>query len=579
MPCTPPRLAGANTALSAFAIACIVYFAAGPLRAQASVNDRVLVVYNAAVRESKQVAAYYIAKRSIPASHLCKIDVSSAEQVNKDEFDASVKRPIQKCLNRLGKDTILYIVFSYQTPFRVDLGSQTNALDQFVADVWDEYLPERTAAQSDVQPYFGVAQSEGDYYQPFVSLADYRRQPNARTIYSVWRLDAPNAALAEGLVDKAMEAEDKGLTGIGCFDRNRGDLTLVPDFSYGAAGWDIHRAAGFARQAGFTVIEDGHGEEFGTAPAPLRCDHAALYAGWYALNHYNDAFTWNPGAIGIHLDSASALSPRYGTNWSANALARGITVTAGATAEPYLENLPHPDQAFLYLFQGANVGDAFLRSERLLKWNIINIGDPLYRPFLKSPDLGAQIRAPIIFALASQLMLGDANTGAAVGINTIASHDLNFAITTDHPDLVTLPGSVTLPAGRDAFKFPITTHHVSSDPVPVRLRVKADGYEASNTLVLFSLFASLAVSPESVKGESPATLTLLLRRPAFVNTEITLKSGSPAIIELPPEVTIPAGQEKVVLQIAARRVTAETSVEISASYEGLVRSATLKVRP
>ena len=560
-------------------LASLVLFTAPGLRAQTSLNDRVLVVYNAAVHESKQVADYYMAKRSIPASHLCKIDVTSTEQVNKDEFDTSVKRPIQKCLNRLGKDTILYTVFSYQTPWHVDLGPQTNALDQFVADIWDEYLPERSASQSDVQPYYGAAQSEGDYYQRYVSLAEYRRQPNAKTIYSVWRLDAPSATLAEGLVDKALETENKGLSGIGCFDRNRGDLALVPDFSYGAADWDIHRAADFARQEGFTVIEDGRGEEFGTAPAPLRCDHAALYAGWYALNHYNDAFTWNPGAIGIHLDSASALCPRYGTNWSANALAHGITVTAGATTEPYLENLPHPDQAFLYLFEGANVGDAFLRSERLLKWNIINIGDPLYRPFLHSPALSARLRAPIIFALASQLMLGDANSGAAVAIDKVASQSLDFTITADHPELVTFPSHITLPAGHDAFKFPISTHHVSSDPMPVRFHVKTNGYEASNTLVLFSLFQSVAVSPATVKQGSPATLTLLLRRPAFTNTEIALKSGNPAILELPAELTIPAGQQKAVLQIPTRPVTGATSVEISANYEGLVRSATLKLSP
>jgi hypothetical protein len=50
-------------------------------------------------------------------------------------------------------------------------------------------------------------------------------------------------------------------------------------------------------------------------------------------------------------------------------------------AEPYLEGLAHPDQAFLYLFLGANAGDAVLRSTRWLKWMILNIGDPLYRPF------------------------------------------------------------------------------------------------------------------------------------------------------------------------------------------------------
>ena len=564
--------------LPALTIASLVFFPAAHLRAQTSLNDRVLVVYNADVPESKQVAQYYLTKRSIPEGHLCKIDTSSPDEIKQDEFDAHVKQPIRKCLDRLGKDTVLYIVLSYQTPFLVDIGSQRNALDQFVADIWDEYLPERTANQGDIQPYFGGAQSEGGLYQPFVSLADYRRQPKARTIYSVWRLDAPSTQLAKGLIDKALYAETKGLTGIGCFDRNRGDLSAIADYSYGAGEWDIHRAADFTHQAGFTVIEDDHNEEFGTPPAPLRCDNAALYAGWYALGHYNDAFSWSPGAIGIHLDSASAAHPRGGPNWAASALARGITVTAGAVIEPYLDNLPHPDQAFFYLFHGANVGDALLRSERLLKWNIINIGDPLYRPF-NSPTMSARVNPPIIFALAPQTTLADTSSSAVIAVSRPAPQDTVFVITTDNRDLVTMPQSVTIPAGRDGVKFAIETHHVGGDGVTVRLRAKANGYEASNTLIVFSLLAALNVNSEKVKGGSEVSGTVFLRRPALSNTTITLKSSNPAILKLPAELTISQGNERASLQITTLPVNAETSVEISAAYEGLVRSASLKVVP
>lgn len=550
-----------------------------PLRAQTPLNSRVLVIYNAEVRESKQVAEYYLAKRSIPESHLCKIDTSSAEGIKQDEYESDVKRPIRKCLERLGKDTILYIVFAYQTPFLVDVGSQTNALDQFVADIWDEYLPERTAKQTEVQPYFGLAQSEGGAYEAYVSLADYRKQPNAHTIYSVWRLDAPNVELAKGLVDKALYSESKGLDGIGCFDRNRGDLTGVADYSYGAGDWDIHRAAEFTRQAGFTVVEDDHEQEFGTAPAPLRCDHAALYAGWYDLDHYNDAFTWNPGAIGIHLDSASARNPRTGHNWSANAIAHGITVTAGATTEPYLDNLPHPDQAFFYLFHGANVGDALLRSERLLKWNIINIGDPLYCPFPNSPTMAARVRPLVMFALLPQMALGDSSSSAVVAVSSAARGELNFALTADDRDLVTVPPNVAIAAGGDAVKFSVNTHQVKSDPAVVRLRAHAGGYEVSNTFIVLSLFASLSLSSQNVKGGSTATATLVLRRPALSTTAIALKTSNAGVLTMPAQVTIPAGHDRETFQISTRPVTVETAVEISATYEGLVRSATLKVVP
>ncbi len=380
-------------------------------------------------------------------------------------------------------------------------------------------------------------------------------------------------------MDKALYSETKGLDGIGCFDRNRGDLAGVADFSYGAGDWDIDRAAEFTRQAGFTVVEDDHEQEFGTAPAPLRCDHAALYAGWYDLDHYNDAFSWNPGAIGIHLDSASARSPRGGHNWSANAIAHGITVTAGATTEPYLDNLPHPDQAFFYLFHGANVGDALLRSERLLKWNILNIGDPLYCPFPNSPTMAARVRPPVVLALLPQMALGDSTSTAVIAVSTPARGELNFAVAADNHDLLSVPPTVAIATGRDAVKFAISTHRVESEPALVRVRARANGYEVSNTLMVFSLFASFDVSSPNVKGGSAATATLRLRRPALSNTAIALKTANTGILTTPAEVTIPAGQDKTTFQIATRPVATETSVEITATYEGLVRSVTLKVVP
>jgi len=56
-------------------------------------------------------------------------------------------------------------------------------------------------------------------------------------------------------------------------------------------------------------------------------------------------------------------------------------VTSGAVGEPYLEGLPRPAGVYRNLLEGANVGDAFLRNTRWIKWMIVNIGDPLYRPF------------------------------------------------------------------------------------------------------------------------------------------------------------------------------------------------------
>ena len=469
----------------------ILFIFLGALRplivgAQTPPNERVLVVYNSGVSESRGVAKYYLAQRKIPETNICKISVSADDAIKQDEFERRVKAPIRKCLELAGKRNILYIVFSYKTPYLLTIGDRNYALDQFVSDIWDEYSPTRPGNETGPHGYFGEAQSQGNAYAPFVPLATYRDQPKSSTIYSVWRLDAANQDLAKGLVDKAVFAETHGLSGKACFDRMSGSMDLMADYDYASAEWDIHQAAVFAKEAGFAVTEDDQKAEFGTQPAPLRCEDAVLYAGWYSLNHYNDAFGWNPGAIGIHIDSASAANPRGGTNWSANAILKGITVTSGAVAEPYVSALPHPDQLFLYLFQGANVGDALLRSTPFLKWMIVNIGDPLYRPFPRgiAPFNVPARRQTMLVLKPASLLGGNPSEGHIALQRDAPDGGISVSLESDHPDLVTVPKTVTIPQNQFSAVFQITTRAVNA-VTAVRISMSAGGLARSNTLVLY----------------------------------------------------------------------------------------------
>lgn len=260
------------------------------------------------------------------------------------------------------------------------------ALDQFVADIWDQTQLWNSNTETQAgNSYYARSRSKANQYQPFVSLADFRDQNFSSLTYSVWRLDAPSAAIAKGLVDKAIEAETSpaGLAGKAYFDKTTGNTLQEPDDVGGVqrGNWDIYRAAEFARDAGFYVTEDNNEQTFGTAPAPT-APGAALYVGTHNLGHYNDAFTWNTGAIGFDFNSDAAANFRQGARWCGGALARGITVTGGAIEEPYATLIPKYDGVLKNLFEGANVGDALARNTPALKWKLINIGDPLYRPAL-----------------------------------------------------------------------------------------------------------------------------------------------------------------------------------------------------
>lgn len=352
--------------------------------------SQVLVVYNTMYPESKAVADYYIAQRRIPSANKCAID-AEAPGPNGYIFGGlagyreRIKAPIQKCLTRIGKDNIVYIVFSYMTPFKVFDDAfagqrQIRAIDSLVADVWNT----NETAQSP-NPYFRRDPATVSSRAPFQTLQEFRQAHPEKAIYSVWRLDAASAAIAKGLVDKATAAVAKGISGRGCFDRRYPDPRA--DAVYGVGDWDIQRSADLVVAAGFPVTLDVNDAEFGAGPAPLRCEDAAFYGGWYSYGHYNDAFSWAPGAMGWHLDSASLTDPHDTKNWSGGALASGITVTTGVVEEPYLENIPHLDSFFKAVLEGATVGDAMFRSTASLNWMNINVGDPLYAPFAAAPRL------------------------------------------------------------------------------------------------------------------------------------------------------------------------------------------------
>ncbi len=564
--------------LLAFSASALVLH--GQSTASVPLNERVMVVYNAAGDDSHKVAKYYMEKRNIPKANICKIDTDLEDG---SRFEAEVKRPLRACLEKLGKQRILYIVMAYQTPYRVNLGDAQapngQSVDQLVADIWDEYLePRALGGEKADQPYFGKAESQGNVYEPFVSFAKYRDQPLAKTIYSVWRIDGETSEVAEGLVDKALYAESNGLKGKAYFD-TRGKIEGYVDSGYGAGEWDIYRASQMAKKAGFDTTLDDLPTEFGTAPSQLRCENAALYAGWYSLQHYNDVFSWVPGAIGFHSDSASATNMRKPDNWVAGALQRGITVTSGSVTEPYLEGLVHPDQIFLYLFQGANVGDAVLRGTRWLKWMILNLGDPLYRPFPNgAAPYGPTSFPDSWFGISPNNLVGGGTVRAQFALTQKRDKTVPVTFKATYPDMVTLPSGASIPPNATGAQFQIAVK-APDQPVNIAITVTAGSETVSNTLNVFPILAQLSLSQPSMKSDATATATVTIAVPAKEpGLTVKLSSNQPEAV-VPGEVTIPAGASKATFSINGKPVIAEVTATITAKIDDASKTVQLKITP
>jgi len=185
--------------------------------------------------------------------------------------------------------------------------------------------------------------------------------------------------MVEDLIDKAMAAEKTGLKGIAYID-SRGIVSKSG--LYGYFDQSLRDLAMFTRlRTELPVREERTKELF----APGSCPRTAIYCGWYSLRKYIDAFEFVDGAIGYHISSFEAVGLRdpKSSQWCPAMLRDGITATLGAVAEPYLHSFVEPKVFFLELYKGKCLVEAYYRAKPFNSWQLVLIGDPLYRPFKK----------------------------------------------------------------------------------------------------------------------------------------------------------------------------------------------------
>lgn len=101
------------------------------------------------------------------------------------------------------------------------------------------------------------------------------------------------------------------------------------------------------------------------------------------MKKYVDAFDFVDGAVGYHIASfeAADLRNRASSQWCPAMLVDGITATLGAVDEPYLSAFPKPKDFFKELLKGKCLAEAYYRTKPHNSWQLILIGDPLYKPF------------------------------------------------------------------------------------------------------------------------------------------------------------------------------------------------------
>jgi uncharacterized protein (TIGR03790 family) len=403
-----PNASNSREMMKVFARLVFLLFALAPCLARAG-GDEVVVIYNKNVPSSKAVAEYYAKMRDVPSKQVWGFPLPDSELISRDEFKSELQLPLAEKLEsaglwKFGETTIQgadgvpvhfiqcvvaskirYAVLCYGVPLRIEVDPNIRE-------------PERSAVP-DLFHGNGASVDSELAWLPLIENGERLSGPMPNRLYGctnaalldptngillVTRLDGPGPDIAMGLVKKSVEAEKDGLWGRSYFDSRsitNGGYLLGDEWILGSAR--------LCRVEGFSPIVD-------TNPATFQADfpmsQIAIYAGWYSEN-VDGPFAlptveFMPGAFAYHLHSFSAATLRSATeHWCGPLLAKGATCTMGCVDEPSIQFTPNV-QAFLarWMVDGFTYGQAAWAAQPALSWQTTVIGDPLYRPFAKSPE-------------------------------------------------------------------------------------------------------------------------------------------------------------------------------------------------
>ena len=386
---------------------------------------QIIVVVNADMPASTAIGRYYCQKRAVPYENILYLHLGKnlASNITRTDYDKRMAEPIRReLLRKRIPGTIRSLLTVYGVPIKVggrgplrdyqdrlkdlekSLKQQQHGIQQLEQKT---ARPENSAAgelerrkkrlaelQLQIDRIKGNETHASVDSELSMALAGtyelYRWQPNKLrnglleldfATLMVSRLDGPGEQIVRGLIDKAIAAENNGLSGIAYidsrgFDPKRADL-------FGLFDRSLRELALLTQlQTGLRVEIEQTEKLF----APGSCPQAALYCGWYSLKKYVDAFDFVDGAVGYHIASLEAIGLRdpNSSTWCAAMIRDGITATLGAVAEPYLHAFPEPRAFFERLYKGDCLVEAYYRTKPFNSWQMVLIGDPLYRPFAKT---------------------------------------------------------------------------------------------------------------------------------------------------------------------------------------------------
>ena len=493
----------------------------GPSALGALAPSEVMVLVNRDSKISLEIAQMYQKLRGIPAGNILRFSLGTSREISLEQYRLLLAAPLKKYLE--ANPEIRCILTTSGVPYTLAVpGEEGAALDNELATVLRD--PAKVRRRQPNPLFILGANSYG--------ITDPRK---LKMVY-VARLDGPDLKLVTRMVEDALATEKTGLQGP-VFGDARG---IDGATGYGGADASLRGAIDRLSGAGFETKLDLT-EETWTQPSGSvgnQAAGAAFYVGWYKLRDFQNIFGQQGlarGAIAWHIASGEAVNiwDASEKGWCVNLLRRGAAVTLGPVREPYVDAFPRGEIFVEALLKGATLAESYWLALPNVSWNMVILGDPLYRPFAFKPKpsllAGAYISANTnhileakeTSALLIQLECVGPTGSATAALSATAEAGMGLA---------TASGNVTVPPLRAGQSTLIRVPRVTAgnDPTGIfrlHLNVQSDG-EKSRRIVLegrigFSRLTG-GLLPQSQMFVSPNGEFLITGQPgnsALINTE------------------------------------------------------------
>ncbi|MBC8101017.1 MAG: TIGR03790 family protein [Cytophagales bacterium] len=315
--------------------------------------SQVLVVVNSRSADSREVAAYYVKKRGVPAANVVRVDCAETDEITRAEYNERL-RPLVEKRARANSD-LAYVVLTRGIPFRFsDFGTDGGfSVDSVLATCLLSAHPTEKA----LSPVVGL---EGRF----------TRQQYEMLL--VTRLDGPTVEDAKKLVDSSLASQPV------C-----GPFYLRDSFSMGMAD-----ASAILAGRGF-LMEWVRG--FNNPKFPRYAGSGGPFMGHWGAGPHDTQYTeatyramrFFPGAICDLTWSFSAAGLRdWGSEGTICAMTRqGAAGVQGYVSEPYTDDISRPEIVLDRYTRGFTLAESFYAGTTYVHWKSLVLGDPICAPY------------------------------------------------------------------------------------------------------------------------------------------------------------------------------------------------------